>query len=52
MQKEMSRKFIAASQMDSETPQPNESEDSDVAPLPSIVDHTPKTEEEERVEKI
>ena len=52
VQKEMSRKFIAASQMDSEIPKPNDSEDSDVAPLPSIVDHAPKTKEEERVEKI
>lgn len=31
---------------------PTESEDSDVAPLPSIVDHTPKTAEEESKEKI
>ena len=52
VQKEMSRKFIAASQMDSEIPKPNDSDDSDVAPLPSIVDHAPKTKEEERVEKI
>lgn len=52
VQKEMSRKFIAASQMDNEIPKPNDSEDSDVAPLPSIVDHTPKNKEEERVEKI
>ena len=52
IQKEMSRKFIAASQLDDMNQKPNESEDSDVAPMPSIVDHTPKTEEEERVETI
>ena len=48
----MSRKFIAASQLDNMNEKPNESEDSDVAPLPSIVDHTPKTAEEESKEQI
>ena len=49
----MAKKFEAAAKEQREEP-PNESEeDSDVAPMPSIVDNKPtKTAEEKRMEEI